>query len=635
MQLLYRFVEDLVGKGIDVIVFCKLMFFAAMSLVPLALILAILIASLMTFGNLGERLELLAMKSAGIPLYRIMKPIFVAVVGLAVGLFIFQNDWMITSQVKFWQYYFSIRNKSPELAIPEGVFYRDMPGYSIYVQKKDPDTKLLHNVMIYDTQEGFANASVMVADSGRILSTSDNRMLILRLFNGESFKNLKQQSYTNVQELIPYLRESFDMKEIHIKFDTNMDMLDESILSSQFVGKNMVELKHYSDSLSLRVDSVKYLNQRMVQRTSDWHLSTHEEEQSPEQERTDGLRQSETSAPPYAPVQTLRYLPKNPDEGANFYDRLAGLSPEERRDMYQSTIDLLGSKQSDLFFNQSTQSDMQDVLRKNQFEWHRKMTYPVACIIFFFIGAPLGAIMRKGGIGTPIVTAVLFFIIYYVLETTGWKMASDGKWEVWLGMWLPSIVLAPVGLWLSWVATKDSTKLNIDTYINLFKKLLGTDTTRKIEFREITMGEANYEGALHKLERMEEKARQLINVGTLSYPKFFLNDSDYGMRRNLFELVEGVVHDLQDSRDYLLVHKLGKLPFLRDLSRTMRAKKRWHNVALMIIFPVGLVIYALYALRNKSYLREMRGLLMTSGELRLRIHELQQKHNTLVDTKAQ
>lgn len=606
-----------------------------MSLVPLALVLAILIASLMTFGNLGERLELLAMKSAGIPLYRIMKPIFVAVVLLAGSLFVFQNDFMITSQVKFWQYYFSIRNKSPELAIPEGVFYREMPGYSIYVKRKDHKTKLLHDIMIYDTKEGFANASVMVADSGRIFSTNDNRMLILRLFHGESFKNLRRQSYTNLRELIPYLRESFEMKEIHINFDSNMDMLDESILSSQFVGKNIFQLKSYTDSLSLEVDSVQKLNEREVLKTSYWHKHTESYADNtpetskgensayplPEQTKREGAEKAST---PERQIQSIpqKSYPALAETFPSLQTTFDKLPLSRKGEILQAAIDMINTKESNLFFNRSTQEEMENVLRKNLFEYYRKMTYPVACLIMFFIGAPLGAIIRKGGMGTPIVTAVLFFIVYYILESVGWKMASEGKWEIWSGMWLPTIVLAPIGIWLSWIATKDSAKINIDTYVNIVKKIIGTDTTRKIEYKEVTMTDPDYEKALAEIRELSTKAEKVLQMGTLSYTAFFLSDHSYERRKELFLLTERIVSNLHDSRDHLLIHKLSKVPFLRDLSRTMRTRSKSVNIALMLLFPLGLIIYTLYAIRNRAYLKEVKGLQHTVKDVSLRIHEL-------------
>lgn len=631
MQLLWRFVDDLVGKGIDAVIFIKLMFYAAMTVVPLALILAILVASLMTFGNLGERLELLAMKSAGVPLYTIMKPIFMSVVVIAVGLFVFQNDWMIKSQVKFWAYYFAIRNKSPELAIPEGVFYKELRGYSIYVKEKDSKAKLLKGVMIYDYKSGINDATVIVADSGRVYSTKDNTALILELYHGESFKNLRSPSYANPQELIPYLRERFEMKEVHILFDTNLDRPDEDVIASQFVGKNIVQLKEFSDSLSLIVDSLevisakeiinssyqtRFLPESPISRVENSYSMDHDTEQSISEEKLNTTSQSSHSLS-IAEIYPSKYLQLSIEEQKNFSmtQRLATMGMREKKDLYTKAEELVSQQLATSSFTRSEREGTLSTMRKNEFEFHRKMTYPVACLVFFFIGAPLGAIIRKGGLGTPIVTAVLFFIVYYVLETMGLKMARDGKIEVWIGMWLPSIVLSPIGLWLSYIATKDSTKLNLDNYINRMRKLLGTSTARKIEFKDITMIEVNHTQAIRDISTLEETVKEHLSMPSMSYLDFFLDNEKHQQRQEIFELTEKIVENLSNSRDYLLINRLANYPYLKDLARTMRLSNKWGNITLMILFPLGLSFYGIYLYRNKAYRRELENIINTNKQM--------------------
>lgn len=254
MQTVWFLVGDLVGKGVDIFIFLRLMFYTSMTAVPLALVIAMLLSSLMTYGNLGERLELLAMKTAGISLGKILKPIFITSFIVAISLFVFQNDYMITSQVRFWQYYYSIKNKSPELAIPEGIFYKEIKGYSIYVAEKSKKSNMMYDMMLYDMTEGFDNATVIVADSGKLYTIDDGQLLVLELFSGESFRNLResQSSYSSNNAFKPYVRERFTSKEIHIPFNNSLEMIDESILSSQFVGKNVFELKEYTDSYPMR-----------------------------------------------------------------------------------------------------------------------------------------------------------------------------------------------------------------------------------------------------------------------------------------------------------------------------------------------------------------------------------------------
>lgn len=265
MQFLWKYIDDMVGKGIGIAVLAEMFMYAALSLVPMALPLAVLLASLMTFGNLGERLELLAMKSAGISLIHIMRPLIVTLIVVSIGTFFYQNNAMPVVQVKLYTLLYSMRQKSPELEIPEGSFYKDIPGLNVYVQKKDPQTGLLNDLMIYDYSEGFNNARVIVADSGRLKTSADKLFLVLSLYNGESFENLRNQDNGRQdQTAVPYRRESFDTKEILIEFDANFKRTDDSFLQNQYMGKNLQDLQASIDSMGTKLDSIKTLNARSI-----------------------------------------------------------------------------------------------------------------------------------------------------------------------------------------------------------------------------------------------------------------------------------------------------------------------------------------------------------------------------------
>ena len=262
MQFLWRYIDDMVGKGLGIPVLAEMFMYAALFLVPMALPLAILLASLMTFGNLGERLELLAMKSAGVSLIHIMRPLIVTLLFVSVGAFFFQNNVMPVVQVKLYTLLYSMRQKSPELDIPEGSFYKDIPGFNVYVKKKDPKDGLLKDVMIYDYSEGFNNARVIVADSGRLKTSADKLFLVLSLFNGESFENVgkSQANTTQARTAVPYRRESFSSKDILIEFDANFNRTDESFMQNQYMGKNLKDLQTSIDSMGIRLDSIKDVN---------------------------------------------------------------------------------------------------------------------------------------------------------------------------------------------------------------------------------------------------------------------------------------------------------------------------------------------------------------------------------------
>ena len=254
MQFLWKYVDDLVGKGLDISVIGELFFYAAVSMVPMSLPLAILLASLMTFGNFGEKFELTAMKASGISLVRVMMPLIVLVGGISIGAFFFQNDVLPRAQVKMWTLLFSIKQKSPETEIIPGVFNDQIPGYNVYVREKDQNTGMLRGVMIYDVSQGGENATILVADSAQLALTKDKRYMFLHLFNGEQFENLREQLPGD--QNVPFRREEFKDKQVLIPFDVNFNRLDDNQMRKQYVGKNLTELRQTIDSVSGKVDSI-------------------------------------------------------------------------------------------------------------------------------------------------------------------------------------------------------------------------------------------------------------------------------------------------------------------------------------------------------------------------------------------
>jgi len=436
MQFLWRYIDDMVGKGFDLPVLGEMFVYAALSLVPMALPLSILLASLMTFGNMGERLELLAMKSAGISLIRIMRPLIIFICCVAIGAFFFQNNVMPIVQVKLYTLIYSMRQKSPELDIPEGVFYKEINGYNVYVREKDKRTGLLKNLMIYDYSAGFNDAMVIVADSGRLKMSDDKRFLVLSLHNGEAFQNMKKNSAAATKNAVPYRRETFRSKEILIEFDANFTRADESFFQNQYIGKNLNNLQASIDSISLRLDSIKNANARAI------------------------YVANKLTDPPTMAVVT-----------PNFDSLFRSEPPAKQAALLAQAKASIERAKSDLFFKGAIVSDEARKLRRHLMEWHSKFAVSFACFAFFFIGAPLGAIIRKGGFGAPVVLSVILFIAYYIVNNIGGKMARDGIWPVWQGMWLSALFLAALGAFLTAKAVNDSVILNADTYRNALKKL--------------------------------------------------------------------------------------------------------------------------------------------------------------------
>lgn len=440
MEFLFRYVNEMVGKGLDYSLLFEFFMYAALSLVPTALPLSILLASLITFGGFGERLELLAMKAAGIPLVRIMRPFYVVVSIISVCAFLYSEFAIPAVQSKLWTMLLSMKHKSPEVEIPEGSFYSGIDGYHFFVREKDKQTKLLRDIKIYDFSKGFDNAVVMAADSGRLKSTEDKLSMILMLYSGESFENLKEQKSSAGN--VPYRRETFSYKEIVIDFDANYNQMDESVLTNRYMGKDLKELTHAIDSMTTHADSICH---------ASWALYwPHYFDRGLLGKRNlkDDLERHDD--------YTIERLTKEYNASA-----MMEIYKRANRNANRIKIDMP-------FVYTCKYTDMKRVHRFD-IERHRKFTLALACLVFFLIGAPLGAITKKGGIGMPVVYSIAFFILYYVIDNMGYKMARDGIWQVWQGVWLSTFILLPLGMFLTYEASMDRT-ISLPNFLKRKKK---------------------------------------------------------------------------------------------------------------------------------------------------------------------
>jgi lipopolysaccharide export system permease protein len=443
MQFLWKHVAELVGKGIGWSILAEFFLYAILSLIPMALPLAILLASLMTFGNLGENFELTAMKAAGVSLFRIMRPLIIFISMVCVGAFYFSNYVLPVSQTKLWTLIFSLRQKSPEFDIPVGEFYSGINGVNIYVRGKEKG--LLKDLMIYDFSGGFDNATVMVSDSGRVQFTADNKYLLLSLYDGESFENLKKQRLNNSPTSVPYQRQTFKTKEMLLDFDSEFNRFDESMLQDQHVSKNIRQLTQSIDSVG------KIARARSTEQAKELikgHYLGREEMANREDKTT--------------------IKKKNKISKLNADSLFMSLNQDEMVRASNSAIDRAKAMKEQIAYNKMMLDEPVKYVHRHQIEWHRKFTLSFACLIFFFIGAPLGAIIRKGGLGMPVVISVVMFIIYYIIDNTGYKMAREGLWEAYEGMWLSSAILLPIGVFLTYKAVVDATLLNPEQYIKLW-----------------------------------------------------------------------------------------------------------------------------------------------------------------------
>lgn len=614
MQFLWKYIDDLVGKGLSMDVLGELFFYAAVTLVPMALPLAILLASLMTFGNLGERSELTAIKASGISLLHVMRPLIVLVALIAVGAFFFQNDVLPKAQVKMWTLLFSMKQKSPEVEIPEGVFYDQIPGYNLFVKNKNRDTGVLYDVMIYDISRGGDNATILLADSARMAFTKDSRYLYLHLYTGEQFENLREQRA--LDRNVPFRRESFFDKEILIPFDANFNRLDEGGMRKQYVGKNIAELHHSIDSISERVDSLGKEYSRDLKRSAFPGVLRYDYFDNKEHKGGMELTVNQYGEE-VEEMQVARAAGETFSSKALPLDSLIrALAPSQQRDLYQQARSTVLRRASELEYRAMTLADEKRSIRRHEIELIKKYTLSVACIIFFFIGAPLGAIIRKGGLGTPLVISVLLFLVYYIIDNTGYKMARDGHIEVWIGMWISTAALLPLGIFVTYKAMNDSAVFNKDLYVNLISRWFGLTQKRHVPPKEVIINEINPLRAQAMLIRLYGEARVWLrrNGHTLSYFEYWNRGYEPKPLERIGDLLDDTVNYLHDCRDLKINAKLENFPVIRPLWIYHPVSKLWLRRALEWIFPAGLTIYLISLPYCKRLRREFEAVDKTSLE---------------------
>lgn len=568
MQFLWRYVDELVGKGLEMSVMAQFFFYSALTLVPVALPLAVLLASLITFGNFGERYELLAMKAAGISLLKIMRPLIFFVCGLVGVSFYFQNIVAPIAQAKLGTLIISMKQKSPELDIPEGVFYSDIPDYNLKVAKKNRKTGVLYDVMIYNLKDGFENAHIIYADSGRLELTADKQHLWLHLYDGDLFENLRAQNMKS--QNVPYRRESFREKHSIIEFDSEFNMADASIMSNTSSAKNMVELQASIDSMKVLGDSI---GRQYYQEISDGNYRV-----------PYGLTKEDSTKIMEANIRSF-----NVD---SLYDVATLMQKQKIITAAVSRTENIGS---DLMMKSYTMGNNDYSMRKHQTEWHKKITISLSCLLFFFIGAPLGGIIRKGGLGMPVIVSVFVFIIYYIIDNTGYKMARDGKWIVWVGMWTSTAVLAPLGTFLTYKSNNDSVVLNADAYINWFKKIVGIRSVRHLFKKEVIIHDPNYQRLPGDLQNLTVECEAYVRKSRLQKPPNYFRlwmsteKDDDVIRIN--NQLEALVEEMSNTESVTLLNALNTYPVIPVAAHLRPFSTYWLNLLAGILFPIGLFFY--------------------------------------------
>ena len=596
MQFLWKYIDELVGKGLEMNVILELFMYAALSMVPLALPLSILLASLMTFGNLGEQFELTAMKASGVSLIKSMRPLIVLMIFVAIGAFFFQNNVLPIAQTKMYTLLYSMRQKSPELDIPEGVFYDQITGFNLFVNKKDRETGILHDLLIYDVSKGTDNSTIIYADSGKMSFTDDKQHLFLTLWHGQQFENLREQQGMSSNN-VPYRRESFDNKEVMIAFDANFNRMDESGMRNQYVGKNISELQATIDSVNERVDSIGAVYGKAIKEIPYFGINYYR------YERTDtGLVSTHQN-------EVMMEHPLNLDS------IFTGANPAFKKSYLNQALGKAKRTKQDYEFKSLTMSDDRRIIRRHAIELMKKYTLSMACLVFFFIGAPLGAIIRKGGLGTPLVISVFLFIFYYIIDNTGYKMARDGKVDVWEGIWLSTFVLLPLGIFFTYKAVNDSAVFNKDAYVNFFRKLFGTAETRKLQMKELIMDDVDTDVALNKIEHLNDICQKFLDryARRQNYIQYWTEGFDRHQIHTISAELEQLVDYLSNSSKKVIILKLMELPIMRHLWLYQPSDYRWLSWIFIILFPIGIPLY-IFGTKSQQHLKEEIQHIMTTDK---------------------
>ena len=569
MQFLWRYVDELIGKGLSLEVMAQFFWYMGLMLMPQAFPLAILLSSLIAFGNLGESSELTAIKAAGISLMQAFRSLIIISVLMAGISFYFQNVVGPRANQDFYRLLLGMKQKSPELEIPEGVFYDGIPGSNIYVQKKDLNTGMLYGIMIYRMTGSYEDQAIILADSGMMQSTAEKKHLLLTLYNGVWNENMRSQDLAGTAD-VPYRRETFVTKRIVLDFDNNFSMADINDIAGDARAKSLGKIMHDKDSLQEFNDSVGrsyYIDGKRFY-----------------------FRTNEVSASDSVKISKL--VAENNESLDSMFTKL---NDGKKKSVLQTALNSAQSCATDLEMKGAYANSLHRYFRTHQIQAILKFTLALTCIIFFFIGAPLGAIIRKGGLGVPVIISVLVFIVYYILDSTGQKMARDDQWTVWYGMTISTVVLAPIACFFTYKANNDSVVFNIDMYKQVFMRILGLRTHRHIYRKEVIIEDPIYALDSYHLLQISEQIKQYSEEHKLLHlPNpihvFFRPGDDQTIEKIVGQL-EDVIDDLANTKDAQILGYLNHYPVVATHAHTRPFRRKWLNIISGLILPLGIFFY--------------------------------------------
>lgn len=600
MQFLWMYVNDLVGKGLAMDVLAQFFWQMGLMMVPQALPLAILLSSLITMGNLGESSELTAIKAAGIPLVRCLMPLFLVSVVVACGSFYFQNEIGPKANMELRRMLLSMRQKSPELEIPEEIFYNGIPNCNLYVQHKDMETGMLYGVMIYKMTQSYEDAAIILADSGMLQSTAEKQHLQLTLYNGEWFENMRSQELAGNAN-VPYRRESFSSKVILLDFDNGFNLSDATAISQSAAALGLSELAYHLDSIRFVADSVGTEVKNVLNSSSF---------PSPQVNKKDSLNAISTKTKSFQSIDSV-YMKLSPEHKKSLLSQMAG-----RVKMLETEMEYR-SAESDYYIRME---------REYKLEMIKKYTMSLTCIIFFFIGASLGAIIRKGGLGVPVIISVFVFIVFYILDNTGFRMAQQGTWSIAFGRGLAPGVLIPLAAFVTYKANKDSVVFNMDAYRLFFIRLFGLRMKRNIVAKEVIINNPDYRGNALQLQEINQRLQQYSDIHKLRHlpnpiDVFFRYQPDHDIEQ-IVERLEAVIDDFGNSRDRFILSYINQYPVISEKAHTRPFETPWKNKLSAIFFPIGIILYMRMCRFRLRLHRDINTVIKTNNQILERINAM-------------
>ncbi len=682
MQFLWRYIDELVGKGLEVSVIGELLLYASAGLVPLALPLAILLSSLMTFGNMGEFYELTAIKASGISLRRIMQPIIILVIFITIGSFLFSNNVLPVTNLKMKSLISDVRRQRPEVSIIEGAFYNGLGDYSIRVSKKDPVSNMLYGLQIYDHSAGKGNIIVTIADSGRMKMTADKRNMIIVLWDGHRYEEVIENKRRR-ERRFPHQTLRFKEQQFIIELSGfELSRSDESIFKNAYQMLNVQQLQRAVDSIQLDLKSktrdfhVSMINRSLLRFKSksrnpddfEQYVGTGSNNLPPDtktMEQANTIPNSSSVSPQHESLNAearkakarrlalmkradlersgrhptvdsekqriTRPAPPVLKKITNFDTLVASFSAKDKLELINSAMDNIAQSHFQIASATSTNDYETRLLRRHEIELHRKFTLSMACLIFLFIGAPLGAIIRKGGLGLPTVISTLLFILYYIISLTGEKFVRESILSAYQGMWLSSFILVIAGIFLTYQATNDSAILNVDTYINWIREKIGIRKGIMLEKKLHVSGrfeliEIQKDELIHEFRNLGESAASCMkrlkedNKWPLLIRKSFENSGfmyliEFGIHYNSF--LDRVILSEWFRIPYFK-KRLSEFPFLYGRTRSTIFINKTLIWLAVIIFPLALIRLIHIRLKVKRVMRQLKQISdLSSGMINL------------------